>query len=413
VGSTRPLWAVGQQRGCLYLSLEPDPAWQESFLHLLSSNALISLASLHRIPSTLLRIPTSQLEHCVDYLVVYSLHNFSHGNNIRHLRYPRLNGDLRRGAGINDFQPEVWPNLADFDNDFFDFDEYVNFDTSYDSNPQPSWVGDPSANFDSGVLDAPNPAGSSLMPLDINQHYALPFGRNEDLSTVHSVDLDTASSNIQSLSQFGVPSNDDISEDIFREQQSSLFSRSGTSFIRKHPRGQSSGPSNAAALPTTGNSRVPRPADDLSATTARQLITEATQELPLPESLTRSEANGAKRKSAAVPHGPDRSLTKRVRVDRSLQGLPQSQVHCFSVSIPVEADYGCNKRKGKPLTHTQRLTRKKGACLRCRVLKKPVILSYDTLFLLSELTQTYSANGTTRKVRVGSAHPCSHLVILT
>jgi len=316
-------------------------------------------------------------------------------------------------SGVNDFQPEVWSGLADFDNDPFDFDEYVNFDMSCDSNPQPSWDFDLSANFDSGVLDAPNPAGSDLTPFDINQHYAWPFGRNEDMSTVHSVNLDTTSSNIQSLSQFGVPSNDDISEDIFREQPPSLFSEPGTSFIRKHPRDQSSGPSNAAALPTTGNSRVPRPADDLSATTAHQLITEATQELPLPKSLTRSEANGAKRKSTAVPHGPDRSLTKRVRVDRSSQGLPQSQVHCFSVSIPVEADHGCNKRKGKPLTHVQRLTRKKGACLRCRVLKKPVILSYDILFLLSKLTQTYSANGSTQTVRVRSAHPCSHLGILT
>jgi hypothetical protein len=41
-------------------------------------------------------------------------------------------------SGINDFQPEVWSSLADFDNDFFDFDEYANFDTSCDSNPQPS-----------------------------------------------------------------------------------------------------------------------------------------------------------------------------------------------------------------------------------------------------------------------------------
>jgi len=331
---------------------------------------------------------------------------------------PDLPATFDVDLGMNDFQPEVWPNLADFDNDFFDFDEFVNFDTSCDSNPQPSWDLDLSANFDSGVLDAPNPAGSALMPPD-----TLLFGRtiisvmqpaiNENMSTVHLVDLDTTPSNVQSLSQFGVPSNDDISEDFFCEQPSSLLSEPGTSSIRKHSRDQSSGPSNTIALPTTGNSRVPRSADDLSATTAHQLITQATQELPLPESLTRSKANGAKRKSAAVSHGPDRSLTKRVRVDRSLQDLPQSQVHCFSLSVPVKADLGCNKRKGKSLTHTQRLTRKKGACLRCRVLKKPVILSYNILFLLSKLKQTYSANGSARTVRVGSAHSCSHLVILT
>jgi hypothetical protein len=251
------------------------------------------------------------------------------------------------------------------------------------------------------------------MPLDINQHYALLFGPttisimqptiNENTSTVHSADLDPTPSNGQSLSQSQVALSDDMSEDIFHEQPFPLLSGPGTSFhdfdaqsnkdisiienarispidsqaIRKHPRDRLSGPSNAAALPTTGDSRVPRPADDLSATAAHQLITEAIQKEPLP---FRSKANGVKRKSAAVPHDPDRSLTKRVRVDRSLQGLPQSQVHCFSVSIPVEADHGCNKRKGKPLTHAQRLTREKGACLRCRVLKKPVTLSYDILF---------------------------------